>query len=238
MRPDTSRLSALNDDLDRDASIAHLSVVLAHRLRGLVAGIEGFTDLLTDTLMEAEQRDLAMKIMEGTARIESVLADLQLYGESLNPVMLPVRVDEVVGDLLVPLDDEERARVQLDVTGEASSRMMLADPFLLRQVLLILIQNALEAERARANVRLQVTGLESAVRFEIWNHGFIDMKNAADVVFTPFFTTKAHNLGVGLSIARRIARLHDAAVELVCNDRKRGTCFAFAIPEPEGGETR
>lgn len=236
MLPDQLRLASLPDDLDRDESIAHLSVVLAHRLRGLVAGIEGFTDLLSDTLVEQEQRELAMKIMEGTARIESVLADLQLYGESLTPVMLPVRVDEVVRDVLVPLDDDDRERVVLEVTDEAASRMMLADPFLLRQVILILLQNALEADRARTAVRLTVNVREVGVEFEIWNDGYIDVEDAADVIFAPFYTTKAHNLGVGLSIARRIARLHDAHVELTQNDRTGGTCFAFAIPEPDEAE--
>ncbi len=234
MRSETSSPSAPSDEVDRDTSISHLSVVLAHRLRGLVAGIEGFADLLTDTLMEAEQRDLAMKIMEGTARIESILADLQLYGESLDPVMLPIRVDEVMRDVLVPLDDAHRTRVEVDVHGEASARMMLADPFLLRQGLLILMQNALEAVGSRANVRLTVTRFDEAVEFAVWNDGIIAVEDAADVVFTPFFTTKAHNLGVGLSIVRRIARLHDATVELVCNDRELGTCFAFTISDTDG----
>jgi signal transduction histidine kinase len=232
MRPDHTRFTALPDDLDRDASIAHLALVLAHRLRGLVAGIEGFTDLLSDTLMDEEQRELAMKIMEGTARIESVLADLQLYGEFIDPVMLPVRVDEVVRDLLVPLSDEDRGRVRIEMVDDAARSMMSADPFLLRQLLLILLQNALEAGRAPAAVRLAIAARSAAVRFEVWNEGLIETDDAATAVFAPFYTTKAHNLGVGLSIAQRIARLHEARVELVCNDREEGTCFAFSLSDP------
>lgn len=232
MRPDHTRFTALPEDLDRDASIAHLALVLAHRLRGLVAGIEGFTDLLSDTLMDEEQRELAMKIMEGTARIESVLADLQLYGEFFDPVMLPVRVDEVVRDLLVPLSDVDRDRVRIDVVEDASRSMMSADPFLLRQLLLILLQNGLEAGRAPAAVRLKIAAGDTSIRFEIWNEGEIATEDAATAVFAPFYTTKAHNLGVGLSIAQRIARLHAARVELVCNDREEGTCFAFTLPAP------
>ncbi|MEX0599180.1 MAG: HAMP domain-containing sensor histidine kinase [Rhodothermales bacterium] len=249
--------------------MAHLSVVLAHRLRGLVAGIEGFADLLNDTLSDADQRELAMKIMEGTARIESILADLQLYGERLHPVMLPVRVDELLRDLFVPLETDRCSAVSVDVSHGTASRMVLADPFLLRQVLLILVQNALEADRSGAGVRLcaeasdvlRVDGSgmdgsgmdgsgmdgsdrrdpesaesESAaqvefIRFEVWNRGTIDVSDARRTVFMPFFTTKAHNLGVGLSIARRIARLHGASLELAHNDSDRGTCFALTIPE-------
>ncbi len=232
MRPDTSSTAAVHNPYHEE-SIAHLSVVLAHRLRGLVAGIEGFADLLNDTLMDADQRALAMKIMEGAARIESVLADLQLYGESLDPVMLPVRVDEVVKDLFVPLEAARGEEIATRIDDDAAACMLCGDPFLLRQVLLLLLQNALEADRGRATVRLDVLAKPADVRFDVWNGGTIDVENAPEAVFTPFFTTKAHNLGVGLSIARRIARLHGASVALTCNDADRGTCFTLTLPRDD-----
>lgn len=216
-------------DLDRDESMAHLSVVLAHRLRGLVASIEGFTDLLQDTLQETEQRELAMKIMEGAARIESVLADLQMYGESFEPVMLPVRVDEILRELLVPLEDDDRDRIDVSVEAEAGDVLVSADPFMIRQGLIVLLQNALEAAKRGSAVLLRIRPHDDSIRFEVWNDGVVDSKADIEAIFTPFFTTKAHNLGVGLSIARRVARVHDAAIELTVEEEKQRTCFAFVI---------
>lgn len=210
--------------------MAQLAVVLAHRLRGLVASIEGFTDLLNDTLQDAEQRDLAMKIMEGTARIESVLADLQLYGEHFDPVMLPIRVEEVLRDLFVPLEGDSKKKVAVETPAEAADKMLDGDPYLLRQALLILVQNAIEADTDGGRARLTVDATGQKVTFEVWNHGTIELEDAEELVFTPFFTTKAHNLGVGLSIARRIARLHDANLELAVNEPDRGTCFTLTVP--------
>ncbi|MEX1055024.1 MAG: HAMP domain-containing sensor histidine kinase [Rhodothermales bacterium] len=229
MLSDTATQLLLGLESDNDESLAHLAQVLGHRLRGLVASIEGFTDLLTDTLISREQRELAMKILEGTSRIERVLADLQLYGELLEPIMLPVRVDEILQDLLLPLDGRERSRIELDPFG-AGATMLSGDPFLLRQALLVLIQNALDATRKEGRIRVDARLDGSMVFLEVWNEGVIGIERAGHAVFVPFYTTKAANLGVGLSIARRIARLHGGGVELTANSETEGTRFALSVP--------
>ncbi len=221
----------MNDAHDPEA-VAQLAQVLAHRLRGLVASIEGFTDLLTDTLATRDQRELALKILEGTARIESVLADLQLYGEPLEPVMLPVRVEEVLSELLTPLSCGDRARVTTLVQSDLGRRMLHADPFLLRQALLILVQNALDATRRGGAVELhaRVTDDDERIEFSLWNDGVIGVEHAEHLVFAPFYTTKAHNLGVGLTMARRIAYLHDGSLELTVNAVEDGVQFSLFLP--------
>lgn len=220
------------DDPHDPEAMAQLAQVLAHRLRGLVASIEGFTDLLTDSLVTRDQRELALKIMEGTARIESVLADLQLYGESLEPVMLPVHVDEVLSELLAPLSDTDRNRVQKIVASGVGRRMLSADPFLIRQALLILVQNALEATRRGGDVELRARQAEDREHIEIalWNDGVIGVEHAERLVFAPFYTTKAHNLGVGLTIARRIALLHGGSLDLTVNSVEDGIQFSLYLP--------
>lgn len=225
-----SPLHTLDRNSDEHASARRLAQVLAHRLGGLVTGIEGFTDLLADSLATPDQRELALKIMEGASRMESILTDLQRYGEPLKPVMLPVRTHEVLDDLLIPLPDDDRARIEVDEYVDGPTGMLTADPFQLRQALLALLQNALEATRRNARVRMEVSRREDAVCFEVWNEGTIALDHAEEIVFIPFFTTKVHNLGVGLSIARRIAWNHHGTLELTSNSVKEGTRFCLRIP--------
>lgn len=221
-------------DAHEQDAMAQLAQVLAHRLRGLVAGIEGFTDLLTDSLETPDQRDLALKILEGTARIESVLADLQLYGELLQPIMLPVRLDELLSELLAPLSDAEQERVALRMAPDAAAHMLDADPFLIRQALLILIRNALEATARAGLVEMHArTTPDGGAELSLRNDGFIDVDDAERVVFAPFFTTKAQNLGVGLTIARRIVRLHGGSLDLTHNSVEEGVRFTLLLPPPE-----
>ena len=213
-------------------AFAHFAQVLGHRLRGLVAGIEGFTDLLADSLMSRDQRELALKILEGAARIESVLADLQLYGEPVEPIMLTVEVDDVISVLLPSISEEDRTRIEIRVPPNEGKRRLRADPYLMRQALLVLVQNALEASGPGGIVRVEVgsDGPEKHLRLSVWNGGIIGVEDAERVVFVPFYTTKARNLGVGLSIARRIARVHDGSVSLTSNSAEDGVQFSLILP--------
>lgn len=213
--------------------LTHLAQVLAHRLRSLVAGIEGYTDLLVDTLDSADQRELAMKILEGTTRIEGILADLQLYGASREPALLPLKWKDVMRDLLAPLAQNDAERISIIMDRETADLGLKADPFLLRQALLVLLQNALEATPDKSSVLVESIRLGEQVCIHVRNGGTIDIEAAEEAVFVPFYTTKAHNLGVGLTMARRIAELHDGTLELTSNSLRDGTCFTLSLPQPD-----
>jgi|SRR5690554_2193504 two-component system sensor histidine kinase HydH len=218
-----------NPELDR--ILMELAHILSHRLRSLVAGIEGFADLLTDTLATKEQRELTLRIIEGTARMERVLADLQLFCNPQVPVPIPLRLSDVLDDLDAALDDCDRERVLLDLEVNEDCTV-LADPRLLRQALLVLVQNALDASSNGNSVRfgVKIDEYSGTVRFDVRNSGVISLENPESQVFLPFFTTKAQNLGIGLPIALRIVHAHGGKLYLSSNDEISGTCFTIELP--------
>ncbi|MFB3132395.1 MAG: sensor histidine kinase, partial [Rhodothermales bacterium] len=186
--------------------------------------------LLTDTLGSREQRELALRILESTTRIEFVLDDLQYYSQPVRIATIPVRLQDVMDRLLATLDEDDRHRVTLGV--EQPRGAVLADPDLLRQALLALIQNAFDATSPDKHAALHIAFDTDTVRFTVSNQGTIDLDEAAHKVFDPFFTTKAQNLGIGLSMARRIAEAHGGTLYLAANDRLQGTCFTLELPVP------
>ena len=222
--------SPTTDRLPEEQRLGDFAQVLTHRIRNLLAGIEGFTDLLTDTLGSREQRELALRILESTTRIEFVLDDLQYYSQPVRIATIPVRLQDVMDRLLATLDEDDRHRVTLGV--EQPRGAVLADPDLLRQALLALIQNAFDATSPDKHAALHIAFDTDTVRFTVSNQGTIDLDEAAHKVFDPFFTTKAQNLGIGLSMARRIAEAHGGTLYLAANDRLQGTCFTLELPVP------
>jgi len=216
-----------------EQALQDLAQILAHRIRGLVASIEGYTDLLTDTLVTREQRELALRIFEGASRIEKVLSDLQRYAKPLEPVMLPLRISDVMDDLLIHIEEVDRNRVII-VVPEENQRFMTADPILLRQALLVLLQNALDATRHGGTVTINVSfqDEDNQILFAVKNDGFIALADP-EQVFLPFNSTKAQNLGVGLPIAARITQMHGGSLQLTTNSEKEGICFSISMPVAE-----
>jgi two-component system, NtrC family, sensor histidine kinase HydH len=214
-----------------DRALSDLALVLAHRIRGLVASIEGYADLLTDTLITREQRELSLRIIEGATRIERVLADLQLFSEPLDPVRLPIAVHQLMDEVLAPLTEEDRSRISLQISDVGFPELM-ADPFLTRQALFVLVQNALDATRRGGAVRIEVVASpgDAVQFFPVGNDGEIVSEEPERLVFAPFYTTKAQNMGIGLPLARRIAESQGGRLELSDNSAETGVVFTLSLP--------
>lgn len=225
MPPAASLLTSCPTPRDREeARLGHLADVLAHRIRNLLAGIEGCTDLLAETLGDRDQRELALRILENTARIEGVLADLQRFSAPVALMPVPVTPRQIVERLLQTLDDAALDGLTLDLPDARPT--LLADPALLHQALHLLVQNAREAAPAVV-VRVRVEAAPPRVAFDVWNTGALGAEAAAHV-FEPFYTTKTDNLGIGLWMARRIAEAHGGTLSLTATTPD--TCFSLRLP--------
>lgn len=210
-----------------EEALANLTQVLVHRIGGLVSGIGGYTGILLDTLGTREQRDLALRIFESVTRIEHVLTDLKQFSHPAAPVLRRLPVRQVIEETLDTLGDTEADRIRLDLHLKRDVQVNV-DLVLIRQALLVLLQNALEA--SRQGVDLGVREDQGQVRFLVRNEGTIEVERAEVRVFLPFFTTKAQNLGVGLYLARRIVEAHGGRLNLAANSPKEGTHFSMTLP--------
>lgn len=202
---------------------------VASRLRGLVGSIDGYTDLLAETLRTEEQRELSLRILEGTTHIERLADQLVRYSAPVRPAVRSIRLSALIERLrhAMGADGWERVVVQRSATTSAD---MMADPALLQQALGALIHNALDASAKQPiHLSLSADATSHTVRFDVWNAGAIADNHLPDRVFAPFFTTKPGRLGMGLSLARRIAEAHGGAVHLVHSTAEAGTRFAMTL---------
>lgn len=214
-------------------AVKQLSGVLSHHLGTLTSTISGYADLLMDARDEQEQREIAMNVLEASTRIDDLLADLRHYSRSLEPAFRTVSVPEVAKSTTHLLTDSERERVCQKVEPPAG-RKIEADPRLLRQALLNLLHNALEASAPSEDVLLRVTADDSetadpVVAFEVWNDGEIPVDDPREL-FQPFYSTRPQHLGLGLPFANYIAAQHGGAMHLTANSATEGgTCFTLTI---------
>ena len=107
----------------------------------------------------------------------------------------------------------------------------------LQQVLINLIMNAIEAMSAVTgrerllNIRAELNGPQS-VRVTVEDTGCGIDQVHLDRIFTPFFTTKSHGMGLGLSICRSIVETHGGKLWALPRS-PFGTAFHVTLPSAE-----
>ncbi len=204
---------------------------LVHALRNPVAGIATSLDLLLSGGLDA--RDVAE--LHGVLRNElrklndtlSRTADLARLGalerKPLDLASLVTRkLDARAADLTA-------ARVRLDRSVVSGSQQVRGDAALLADAIDALMQNALDAMAAQGGVLTVSFAIESAravLRVRDTGRGVPEAMRGN--VFRPFFTTRKGAPGMGLTLARWIARGHAGEVTLVFDDG--GTEATLAIP--------
>ncbi|WP_234837781.1 sensor histidine kinase [Sinorhizobium meliloti] len=143
-------------------------------------------------------------------------------------LVAPQSLVEEARDLMA--DDASRYFVRMELAVESDLPSIVVDRIQIRQVLVNLIRNGLEAmefvPRSRV-LRMSVECTDHTVRFAISDCG-MGLK-FPDRIFEPFFTTKFQGMGMGLAICRAIADAHGGRLFAKQND-PYGTTFELALP--------
>jgi two-component system nitrogen regulation sensor histidine kinase NtrY len=107
--------------------------------------------------------------------------------------------------------------ITLDHSVEPESLELSADPDLMEQVMINLLLNAIYAVTGKKDPRIILKaflGSEGAIIITVEDNGMGIVEEALDKIFIPFFTTKGKGSGIGLSLSRRIVRMHRGTIKV------------------------
>lgn len=217
-------------------AMAPLALGLAHEIRNpLNAAVlelhllrRGIDRLADEAAREPMQRRVTI-VQSEIGRLERLLTDFLELARPRAPLREPVNLARVVGDVL-DLEAEALASHQIEVTRELDGDCYaIGDVEKLKQVVLNLVVNALDAMPDRGTLRARVGYDAGSVQIEIADTGpGVDPTILAEI-FDPFFTTKAAGTGLGLAIVRKIVDQHGGRV--VVDTRKgEGTTVKVILP--------
>jgi two-component system C4-dicarboxylate transport sensor histidine kinase DctB len=147
-------------------------------------------------------------IVELTDRIGRITTELRNFARRGMPVVREAPLGGAVDGAILLIADRIRAEgVTLDWTGLKTEIAVVADKMRLEQILINLIQNALDAVRDTPNPRIAIqVEADESVAVTVADNGPGVSPAMAGNLFTPFATSKPDGLGLGLGIARDIAR--------------------------------
>lgn len=127
-----------------------------------------------------------------------------------------------------PTLDVSRITLETQVQGELT---MYCDLDRLKQVLLNLVTNAVEAIGEEGTIRINILNTDQETRLEFIDTGHGMPPNDRYRIFELFYTTKAAGTGLGLPIVRKIIEAHGGRIDLM-SKVGQGTQFTITLPRP------
>lgn len=230
--------------LSRITMLSELSGSLAHELNQPLAAILANAQAAQRFLAKeppnlAEVRDILGDIIEDDRHAGGVIQGLRLLLKKGEMRQDALDINDAVHSVLKLVRSDllnARVGVRTDLNPQLPS--IRGDRVQLQQVLINLVVNASEAMSAMpqdsrlldissaiaADGRVEVTVCDSG-------RGLSDEQ--MEHLFTPFYSTKEHGLGIGLSVCRRIIEAHGGEMQAT-NNPAGGACFRFALPASTG----
>jgi PAS domain S-box-containing protein len=231
-----ARVSRLTTMGELAASIAH---EVNQPLTAVINNASACLRLLANNSLEPVvlRRALEGILGDGT-RASSVLARIRSFIKKEPAEKSELDINEVIQEVLVLAGHElYENQVLPDQRLKTDLPAVLADRVQLQQVLLNLIMNGIEAMAAVTD-RARLLGVQSRidesgdVLVAVSDSG-IGFGLELDSVFTPFFTTKANGMGMGLSISRSLVESHGGRLWAAPNS-PHGAVFCFTLPATGG----
>jgi two-component system, NtrC family, sensor histidine kinase HydH len=206
------------------AELTVLSGEIAHELKNPLASIKGLAALLAQRSHGREAEQLAVLRREAD-RMQGILDEFLNFSRPLLPLNLAMAdLSLIVSDvcaLHAGIAESQGIQLVLETPDQAE---VLCDARKVRQILVNLIQNAFEASPANSRIRIAVALADCVVEVVLDDQGTGMDPKVADRVFEAGVTSKAGGSGLGLSVARGLARQHGGDVTLVA--RGTGGCRA------------
>ncbi len=213
------------------ATLGELAAGLAHEIRNPLAGIAGVLDIVSRDLPDSSvAREVIEDAKQEAVQINRILTELL---DTARPKAPQFRITDIVGTaehaVLFARQQAVTKRINIEFEVKDELPPVEHDPNQINQVLLNLLLNAIQSMDKAGAIRVTVQQEEDAVAIVIADEGKGIAPEHLPNIFRPFFTTKGHGTGLGLSLARRMVESHGGTISVV-SAQGRGTQFTVLLP--------
>lgn len=215
--------------LERTRSLETVSSRVAHELKNPLAAVKAIVQLLQRSASEGSRERLEVLHSE-IARMERIIADYMTFSRPLQDLTPEqVEIDRLAHEVLAVLE-ARAADAGVVLVHEGDAITIQGDPLRLKEALLNLVSNALEATPTGGRVRVgHLQRLDGGAEITVTDSG---RGMAADVlgrIGTPFYTTREAGTGLGVLLAKRVIGQHGGEV---CYESElgRGTTVTVRLP--------
>ena len=222
----------------RLAAIGRLTSGVAHEVKNPINAIVVHLELLREKMREIDpdtrrHLDIIGREIHRLDRVVQLLVDFNRPVElRLSDFDLRRLIEDVA---LLASPEAARQGVQVETQLTASPLPVRADGDLIKQALLNVVLNGVQAMNGGGVLSIVARHQEDAASIEVHDQGTGIPPELRDKVFNLYFTTKKSGSGIGLAMTYRVLQLHNGALDFVTEVGK-GTTFRLVLPLAEARE--
>jgi signal transduction histidine kinase len=219
--------------------IGMLAAGVAHEVRNPLNSVQINLAILEQELRErlpdrdAHAFEVLRKIAGEIKRLDDFVSEFLRFARPprLNVERLPLQpLIADLGAFIAPECSKKGVTLELDLRGP---EFAILDGFQLKQAILNLVLNALQATPSGGHVVVRTAGDKSGLVVAVIDDGEGMSLETREKALTPFFTTREEGTGLGLPLVRRVAEQHGGSVE-ISSTPGEGTTVTMVFPAPAG----
>jgi two-component system, NtrC family, sensor histidine kinase HydH len=219
-----------SENVARSRALDGMAARLAHEVKNPLAAIKGLSTHMARQASDPKAAERLAIVAAEADRLQSIVDGFLSFSRGFDDLRpAPTRPFEVARELAVLLETRvEEAEVTLAVTGD-QDLVLDADARKLRQALLNVVLNAVEASPRGSTVSVNVQRDCDGARIVVRDAGVGMTPEVLDRIRKPYFTTKEGGSGLGLAVARGLVEQHGGALEFKSVANK-GTTVTISLP--------
>jgi signal transduction histidine kinase len=219
---------------ERLSALGNLAATVAHEIRNPLNAISMGLQRLKIEFQptdDQEQYSRVTELMLGEVhRLNSIVEQFLSLARPLEIKPESLRVQDVLNELATLVEGEaQQSKVQIRVVAPLTLPPLEADREYLRQTLLNLILNGLQAMPEGGTLTLKANTSNGNFLISVTDTGVGIAPENRTRIFEPYFTTKAKGSGLGLAIAHRIIEAHGGTIT-VFSETDQGCRFQICLP--------
>jgi hypothetical protein len=227
---------------ERLSTVGRMSALLAHEIRTPLVLIGGFARRLLQATPQGDPKSEELNIIvDEVRRLEFMIDEVLDYSKTARPELESSDINALLRSVLISMAESlQKASVQSLLELDPALPAAMVDKFQLRQALINLITNAIDAMPSGGVLTVSTTRDGNYLEIGIADTGIGIAQEHWNKLYAPFFTTKPSGTGLGLAVVSQVIENHKGSVRFESAPGK-GTSFHIRLairPDNESGETR
>ncbi|WP_110926154.1 ATP-binding protein [Bacillus massiliglaciei] len=213
---------------EKRSVIGHMAAAVAHEIRNPLTSLKGFVQLME---MTKEVNDEHLEIMKNEIeQINVISGEMLVLAKQQDETYSAVNVGECIRQVIMLMKAQANlSNIGLIYEETAKSLIILANPTQIKQVLINIIKNSIEAITGHGEIYIKLDRDKENVLLTISDSGIGIEPDRLSHVGEPFYSTKEKGTGLGMAVSFKIIHRHKGEITIE-SEKNQGTAVSIRIP--------